>query len=58
MYETIEEKLIPLFEQSIKKNDEETLSQDDFNPFENVDVDALSDEISDEFQKKYGDDVF
>ena len=54
----IEKKLIPLFEQSIKENDEATLSQDDFNPFENVDVDTLSDKISDEFQKKYGEDVF
>lgn len=54
----IEEKLISLFEQSIKENDEATLSQDDFNPFENVDVDTLSDKISDEFQKKYGEDVF
>lgn len=53
--ELIEKRLLALAEDAIFQNDEETLAEDDFDPFEGINIyydHSITDEILDEFKKR------
>ena len=54
LYVIIERHLLDIAEKDIKQYDEETVSEEDYNPFSDIDPEELADEVYKEFQETNG----